>query len=176
MFIIFPLQAHPSARPWVALSLPEPFPFIGFVAHSCSFKGCPKQLKPTDVSRCLLLWGTTAKLIKHPKRHGKIEPNMLKSRKKEEQINGNQKKILIISFQVNSSAINPRFIPHAIVFMIWPRRWNLIWIKLAEFYFSHWITFICLLIFMSPFTAIYVNLSINSGFIMTTVLQGGKLL
>lgn len=116
--IIFPLQANPSARPWVSLFLSEPFPFIALVAHPtpaedmlCSIqpdmlRSSLKQSKPTDMSRHLVLWKIKNKLKKYPKSQGKIEPNMLKSGRKEEQHNGNQK-ISTISFQLSSSAINP---------------------------------------------------------------------
>jgi len=58
------------------------------------------------MSRHLVLWKIKNKLKKYPKSQGKIEPNMLKSGRKEEQHNGNQK-ISTISFQLSSSAINP---------------------------------------------------------------------
>lgn len=99
-----------------------------------------------------------------------------RSRKKEEQTNGNQKKVSVMSLLVSSSAVNPWFTSHAIGLPIQPRRWNLKWISLVSFYISQWITFIRLLIFVSPSTLVYVNLSNNYRFVITTFLQGRELL
>lgn len=130
MSVILSLQTHPSARPWVSLSLLGPFPLTEFGAQPHSFKGSqpchaqacsvtssPERPEPALVSRHLVgeVWGHGVEpILKFPKRHGKTESKILRSKKKEEQNNGNQKKISVICLQVSSSAVNPWFISHAI--------------------------------------------------------------